>query len=147
MTDDLRQLDGVEETLLELDTAETAGLFRRTRIDAGRLVARSAPVGRGRSVRLALRVIPAAAAVVIAVGAGMWMFRAEPDSIRGRDAATTSVAAASDPCDISFPLCLKGPGEGVLGKCLPHDYDSDGDVDLADFRSYQLACVSPKLTH
>ena len=147
MTDDLEQLDGVEEALLELDAAEKAGLFRRTHIDTSELTASPVPVDRPGLSRLALRLLPVAAALAMAVGVWTWMSRVETNSTNHPPTAITSLASAGfHSCYGSFHGCLAGPKDGVPPECLAHDYDSDGDVDLADFRAYQVTCASPGQT-
>ena len=138
MSEDLRKLDGVEEALLELEAAEEVGLFSRTRVDAPRLVAQPSPVSRAGTIRFALRLLPVAAAVAMVVGAGTWMFRGGIHSTAGPETTITSIASAGYG---SFHGCFGGPKGVVSSECLAHDYDSDGDVDLADFRAYQVACL------
>ena len=143
MTDELRQLDGVEEALLNLDAAEKAGLFRRTHIDTSELVAGPPPVNRPWLSRLAPRLLPVAAVLAMAVGVWTWMSGIEPNSTTHPQTTITSLALAGfHSCYGSFHGCLSGPKDGVPAECLAHDYDSDGDVDLADFRAYQVTCAS-----
>jgi hypothetical protein len=148
MTDELRQLDGIEQALLELEAAEQAGLFQRTRIDTSGLLAEPVPVRRAGSSRMALRLLPVAAAVCLAVG--LWTMRpgTQTDLYTPNPTTTNSLALSdSGACDANFSLCLGGPSDGVQPTCMAHDYDADGDVDLADFRAYQLAYVRPSQTH
>ena len=123
MTNDRKNLDPVEEALLELDATERAHLFKLTSADTRRLL--ESPTGQAStgSRRIALRWLPVAAAVVIAVGVWSWAFRVEP--------LASARATISD--------CLTGPDEVVAVTCRGYDSDADGDVDLADFHSYQVA--------
>ena len=36
-----------------------------------------------------------------------------------------------------FAECMEGPDVLVAPECEQHDYDSDGDVDLEDFATFQ----------
>ena len=40
---------------------------------------------------------------------------------------------------VTFSECVAGPSDAMVSGCDTYDYDSDGDVDLADISSYQLA--------
>jgi predicted outer membrane repeat protein len=49
-------------------------------------------------------------------------------------------------CDLDVDLfdygawgdCVTGPGGGAAGSCVIFDFDADGDVDLMDYREFQL---------
>ena len=144
MTSREEKLDSIEEALLGLKEAERATVFDRTRLDAEALVRVDAtPVPLSRRIA-AVRWLSAAA--VIALAAGMWglVFRSPvspPSSPTGLVSNVSVPDGNFDPCDGSILRCLSGPSDIVLAVgCRPHDYDADGDVDLADFRSYQLTC-------
>ncbi len=144
MTSDPKQLDGVEDAMLELTAARQAGLFSETSVDADMLLRQPAAPSRLRGL---FRLMPVAAALAMAVGVGSWMFTGKPmvPSIPG---GTEIVANSPDsPCDGRFLHCFSGPSEAVLASCSTHDYDSDGDVDLADFGTFQARCVRPTRTH
>lgn len=143
MTDEAKQLDPLEDALLELEAAEKTRLFHRTRIDSSGLLTSAIPGNHWESGRLALRLLPVAAAVAMAVGAGAWMFRQGINSTGSRETTIISLASAGYG---SFHSCLTGPTDGVPPECLTHDYDSDGDVDLADFRAFQVASLRPAQT-
>ena len=140
MTHDRNQLDPVETALLELQDADRARLFRRTRVDEARLVAGRVPAQSSGSRRVAMRFLPVAAALAMAIGVWSWMFSTElAETRRAQDASPTLLADASTPDPGSFHKCFAGPTAGTSSSCQELDYDSDGDVDLADFGAYQLA--------
>ena len=142
---DSTQFDPIEGALEELCAAERAGVFARTCVDTSTLV--SAPV-RLAGRRLALRLVPLAAAVVLAVGAGSWMFMAELGTVRHRvDMASTPANTPQDSRTATLAECLAGPRELMATGCGRLDYDSDGDVDLADVSAYQLAYAGPARSH
>lgn len=131
----------IEKGLRELTSAERAGVFRRTPVEATALLASGdADTGRPMWARWLPRVIPAAAAAVaLAVGLGSWMFTLELRSIRERQSALLSAkpaAAAVDPS--AFARCFSGPAASVSMACRDNDFDADGDVDMADFGAFQL---------
>ena len=131
------QLDPIEEALLELKAANQAELFGRTQID-GRLLAGPC-VSRG-SRRFAFRLLPVAAAVALAIGVWTWMFSSELTALRKKSGVSRAVVSDSPVADQgNFYECFSGPTEGRSPMCREHDYDTDGDVDLADFGAYQLA--------
>lgn len=139
MTNEPRQLDGVEDAMLELAAADKAGLFRESRVDADMLVRQPVAARRWRGL---LRLAPVAAALAMAVGVGSWMIRTEKITPHA-----TQITQTADPCDGQFLHCFSGPSQTVLASCQVHDYDSDGDVDLADFGAFQARCVRPVRTH
>jgi hypothetical protein len=140
MTHDRNQLDPVEEALLELQDMDRARLFRRTQVDEARLVAGRVTAQSSGSRRVTMRLVPVAAALVMAIGVWSWMFSAElAETRRAQDASPVLVADATAPDPGSFHRCFAGPTAGTSSSCQELDYDSDGDVDLADFGAYQLA--------
>ena len=140
MTAERQQVDAVEEALLELEAAETARVFRRTPVDAERLLSdagRLAPFGGARLLR---RLMPLAAAVVVAVGVGAWMVGGYFASFRGSEPWAGSVASGPDADSVAtIQWCLNGPAEELLPGCTDFDFDDDGSVTLADFSTYQVA--------
>ena len=139
MNTNRNDLEALEKALLELDAAERAGLFQRTSLDTQRLLARSLQPERAAAWRLALRLLPVAAAVAMAIGVWSWMFTHEPSAPRGPDTVATAPADAFGGSDGSFYECFGGPSEAPATGCREFDYDADGDVDLADFGTFQLA--------
>ena len=134
-------LDPIEASLAELDAAEQAGLFRRTRVDA-RALLRSAPaVTRTRSGFATWRWLSIAAVLAIAATISGWLFSSRSgDVVRHSLPSVTVTASATDGCDGTFYRCLSGPGDLAGGGCAAYDYNSDGHVDLVDARTYQLTC-------
>jgi hypothetical protein len=130
MTDDREQLDVIETALLELEAADAAGAFERTSVDGRSILAvgpdaaRTTLSARRRALRVVLRSLPVAAALALVVGVWGWMFSAELSRISGQ---------------VNFQKCFGGPTSARMTECSEHDYDADGDVDLADFSAYQLA--------
>ncbi len=147
MTHKPKQLDGVESMLLELDAVEQAGVFQRTAIDAVGLVSEPVPVNQSSRLRILLRLAPVAATVALAVG--VWSLQSNDgiNSTAQPGSGSGSMASASfASCGDGFLGCFTGPTDGVPADCQSHDYDSDGDVDLADFSTYQLAYASTDQT-
>jgi len=134
MIDDPRHLDPIEEMLSELGDAEQAGVFRRTFVDAGSLV-RERP-DQALSQRLShhkLIWMPAAACIALVVCIGTLVHKAGfgPD---GHSQIMGSLSSANMVSPLAgFYDCITGPGGAVDNGCVAYDYDSDGDVDLADY--------------
>ena len=127
----------IEHALLELHEAEAAGVFERTAVDAKPLLNTGEFSSRARFAQWSIVGLPVAACLALAIGVGSWMFQGEFARIRAiRDGRATVVAMADG---VDFTNCLAGPGVDVVNGCATLDYDLDGDVDLVDFRSYQLA--------
>ena len=137
-----KKLDSIEAALLELDAAERAGLFEPTRLDSGMLLTADVggrDTGHGRRTLRWLSIASAAAVVLFVWGS---MFSAQLDSLRKSDrVADASLVDANSGCDGSFVHCFSGPTQLVLAGCVSHDYDADGDVDLADFSTFQRGCA------
>jgi hypothetical protein len=135
------RLDPIEASLAELDAAEQAGLFRRTRVDA-RALLRSAPaVTRARSGFAAWRRLSIAAVLAIAATISGWLFSSRSVDV-GRHSlpSVSATASATDGCDGTFYRCLSGPSGMAAGGCAAYDYNADGHVDLVDASTYQLTC-------
>lgn len=148
MTKENEHLEPIESALLELGVAERASVFARTPVSAEELIAQAhanRPFVLSRHQLIWLSSV--AAVVLLAVGVGTVMFKYQLDQIRssaGIVDGSASGAGGHDPCDGNFLNCFSGPESLVLAmRCDLHDYDADGDVDLADFRSYQINCNRP----
>ena len=140
MANERGQLAPVEERLLDLGTADNGGAFRRTRVDARTPLAQEHAVGSSGVRRVALRLLPVAAALAMAGGVWGWMFNNQLNEVRERKLAAANQTTTVRVGAADFSSCLSGPSHGVLAyDCREHDYDGDGDVDLADFSAYQLA--------
>ena len=143
--DKQRQLDPIEKALRELGFAEQARLFQPTCVDANQLFQASQDAGppSRRVARFWWSAV--AAAVVLAVGVSSWLFQAELSAVRDRSmlASREAVTNPGDCRDWSILGCVSGPSQVASAACVAHDYDTDGDVDLADFRTYELACAGP----
>lgn len=141
MTKHTEQLDPIELALLDLDRAEQAGLFQRTSVSADELMRASGALGFLGLPKWALRVVPLAASVLLAVGVGSWMFQRELARVRdAQSGALTIIDAAVPQSDWSaFHESFTGPKGAQATAVGDYDYDSDGDVDIADFSKYQLA--------
>ncbi len=142
-----KQLDPLESVLLELKDAEQANLFARTPVDPAALL-RGSVCEAPRLVRPGLlRWVSAAAVIGLAVG--LWQLT--PNGGTGLPLGPNQIASVSAPAGGDamargdFLLCFSGPrsAAGQEGVCESHDFDADGDVDLADFQAYQLAYAGP----
>lgn len=130
--------DAVEDLLVELRAAEAGGVFRETQVDA------SVPMPVLR--RLGPKVwIGAAAGLMLVATSWSLLWSVELSSLRDR--SRTGLAGVDAPpvrrvVGSEALGCVGGPGSILPEGCRPHDTDSDGDFDLADFRAVQLAAVS-----
>lgn len=148
VTKENEHLEPIESALLELGEAERASVFARTPVTAEELITCSQA---NRPMVLSRRTLvwlsSVAAVVLLAVGVGSVMFKYQLDHLRGSAGIAEGLASGAggnDPCDGNFLNCFSGPEAVVLAmRCDVHDYDSDGDIDLADFRNYQINCNRP----
>ncbi len=140
MSDRPDQLDPLEAALHEAELAERAGVFRATRLDAPSLALQAGSDGPRRR-RGMLRWAAVAALVVITVSVWGGMFASQIAQLRARSRGTTILQVASAE---SISSCLAGPAEALSAACRAFDYDADGDVDMADVSSYQLAYATPR---
>ena len=147
MTNDHEHLEPLESALGELADAERASVFAATPVKAEELIARARTVGPTILKRRRLAWLSAAAVIALATGVWTLMFQHEFDKLRGRSgvvARNTLHGGGEGPCDGNFINCFSGPQPVLLAsRCHVHDYDADGDVDLADFRDYQIHCNRP----
>ncbi len=142
MTKDLpnEPLDRLEQALLELRQAETAGVFRSTPfLDAKGVSSRPSPTVRVFSVRG----LAVAAMLIMVVGVWTMMFRSQIASIRGRSISTVA-ERMSEPSTMhaSIAHCLAGPTGAIGTACVTVDFDGDGDVDLGDVSAFQRSYVA-----
>jgi len=132
MDSEKRQLDGVERALLDCAEARSAGVFHSTPLDIDAVLNEPMPIVR----RLRwCHVTPVAAAVVLAIGLGAWMLNVEIGHVRDHRARLASARHTQK----QFAFNITGPRRSVESEQAPLDLDEDGDIDLADFRQYQLA--------
>ena len=127
MNDDPRQLDSIEEALLELDAAEKGRVFDCTRVELVELL-KVDPAERLHAFRRrVLRWVPVAAVIGIVALAGTSLFTGRDRSDRG--------------CATEFVDCFTGPRQVALANgCVAYDYDGDSDVDMLDWSILDLNC-------
>lgn len=142
MTDNLQKPDPIETMLVDMRRAEKARVFTRTPVDPRSMVAAARPALFARRTRRITGIL--AAAAVVALSVGLWSLMPRHQNMPGGILRGASSGVASDPCDGSFVRCFSGPAPVALAsRCLTHDYDADGDVDLSDYRDYQIHCNRP----
>lgn len=133
--------NAIERDLLILKEVEGAGVFRRTSLDSRALFVLEPDPGQGLLTNSARRWIGITAALALVVGSWGAMFAFKVGELRHTKlvANRTGPSAASVNGAEGILVCLGGPSAPALNRCRQHDYDSDGDVDLEDFQTYQLA--------
>ena len=68
----------------------------------------------------------------------------ELSALRQRRDALVSTPGATLLAAQNFAACMDGPsGSRLNRRCLPHDRNGDGSVDLRDFSVMQLAYATP----
>lgn len=140
MTEEHRQLDAIESALLELESGESADLFRATRVRPGRLLLVPVKSGGGSVRRFVPRAASVAAVIAVAIGVWSWMFSAELARIQDRaDVPIGVVASSAGLSTAAFLACFEGPTEVLASNCRDQDYNTDGHVDLADYGAFQSA--------
>ncbi|MEK7710305.1 MAG: hypothetical protein AAB341_00280 [Planctomycetota bacterium] len=131
-------LDSIEASLTELVDAERAGVFGQTPLPE-----REAWKDEPATVLFPLRTVRRLAiAAVIALAVGVWslMFQKNLSSLRDRSRMAGTVRVADlGTIQASIAHCLGGPSGSIDPTCGGVDFDGDGDVDLADFRSFQVS--------
>ena len=86
--------------------------------------------------------LSAAAAFFLVASTGSLLFYREFGEMRERLADSASRRGR---VQIEAVIaCVSGPTSLLPGQCDPYDFDSDGDVDLVDVRSYQLGYESQR---
>lgn len=146
MSDRKPRFPSLEDALGEADAAARGGVFRRTSLDARQLLSQSPAVQTGGGSAAAnphrsalsgraARGWLAAAAVFALLGVG-WnlIFFREFGEMRERLAIKDNKSRS-----MAVLACVAGPIGDLAQDCNSYDYDSDGDVDMADVQSYQLA--------
>ena len=148
MTNDRQQLDPIERALLELREVERCGVEARTPIDEGVLRQPVEVAAGGSSVGRVLRWSRVAAVLGIVAVSWSVMFSFELSSLRTKRenqqaAPNQSPAKVLGNCNGTFVSNFTGPTGAMASSPSLHDYDGDGDVDLADFQKFQLDCTGP----
>ena len=138
MSESSEHLDPIERLIAQADQAERAGVFRPSRIDTVALV-RSPGDGQVPFFVSWRRFgMPMAACFVLAIGVWAGLFNRELSNIADRQQFADNTSGAQTSPE-GFLRCLDGPAAGAGGACASYDFDSDGDVDLLDFSSFQTA--------
>lgn len=153
---DHQAVDGIERALLELRSLDEHHVEARTPVDAAALLQQTPGAEGGGSGFHVLRWYKVAAVIALAAVSWSVMFSYELSSIRSKAGLSQTILADHTPsgeptvplpqeggCDGSFIGCFTGPSDAMASSCAPHDYDGDGDVDLADFMRFQLDCTGP----
>lgn len=160
MNSDRQQLDPIERALLELREVERCGVEARTPIDEGVLRQPVQVAAGGSSVGRVLRWTRVAAVLGIVAVSWSVMFSFELSSLRTKSEsrqATPRLTGVQTEiptpdhvptkvlgnCNGTFVSNFTGPTGAMASSPSFHDYDGDGDVDLADFQKFQLDCTGP----
>lgn len=141
MTENRHKPDEFEQLLAEFASADAAGVFRQTPhpVDTGLVASGSARLARPRWLA-PRRLVPVAAAAVVAFCVWGWLFQRELDAVRGRAQLRNAATLVTDGgCDAAFLQCFGGSANGTRD-CAAFDFDHDGDVDLADYGIHQVTC-------
>lgn len=127
MDREFAQFEGLESAIRESGEAERAGVFARTRVDARGLLRRSVSAATVYPIWVR-RLKSIAAVLVIAAGVWSFMFVDQLGKLRHRATPVASVKLVS----------LTGPAVASSQPVRELDADADGDLDLADYRAFQL---------
>jgi len=131
----------------------SAGLTGADLADSGRTdVLPGTPARRLRWMAVAKIVVPLAACVAVFVGVARLTPTTEPlimvDNGGTPPSTSSMLAGGNDSGWIDFgqfDRCFTGPAIGALGgECAHVDFDSDGDVDFADFGVLQRQLASAR---
>lgn len=131
MDHEFAQFERLESSLRELGEADRAGLFGRTGVDTKSLFVR--PVVARVNRLFVYRVGSIAAVLLVALTVWGFMFVGQVRQLRDRARIVTS-NGTHEP----FYAQLTGPTVAQAGTKNPNDFDGDGDLDLADIRTFQL---------
>jgi hypothetical protein len=124
MPTNAHNLDPIERLMREASEAHQAGVFSRTPVDEAALAAPARTSWFARH-KHALIGLPAAASIAFVAFLGIFPDQKDPP-----------VALEE------LHSCFTGPVRASIGlECGVYDYDNDGDVDLFDFRTFQLSEV------
>lgn len=137
MDREFAQFERLESSLRELREADRAGVLERTRVDAQALFTRpvfARPVASRTNRLLMYRVGSIAAVLLVAFTVWSVMFIGQVRHLQGRAHMVANTGTNERP----FFAKLTGPSVAVAGSKNPNDFDGDGDLDLADIRTFQL---------
>ncbi len=136
MSENHEKPTSIEQALAELEQATRAGAFRPTPLDIKALLNGASEAETPWIIRY--RKTVAAAAVVFATGVWGAMF-----AMQIGDVQRVKLASSNQPAGVyaavAFQNCVAGPKGSLTAACKTFDVDTDGDVDLADISSIQLA--------
>lgn len=134
--------DEFDALLREAFEAERAGVFGRTPLDAGRLMAN--PSGSPmRGYRFILAGLPIAASLALFLGMAMfWKAGGKTGGAFPNSNASLSGqnGGAAERCETleNLRACFSGPGLFAKTDCSCVDFDADGDVDLHDYGMFRI---------
>lgn len=141
MQDDQLHYDSFETTLIRVEAAEKARVFSPTPIDPVALLRTPKTMTGIRFARQLKFALPFAAAAMLVMGVWGAMWNSQLGRLRDHKVVLTYSVVEND-CDGSFLKCFNGLDHAKTA-CRTFDYDRDGDVDLADYRTYQVDCDGP----
>jgi len=133
MDREFAQFEALESAIREFGEADRAGVFGRTRVDARALTQSPVPANVIRPAWLR-RLSSVAAVLLIACGVWGWMFVDQIGKLRSR--ANPGLVINPPPTRPAILAHLTGPS--VASAETSDDFDADGDLDLADYRTFQL---------
>lgn len=138
-------LDPIEALLRDAAAAEEAGVFRGTELNAERVLRESSEIPVPLRVTIGRKWIPVAAAIGIAAILWPVLYAMEFTNIRDKVRLAQEDAAGDGAVVLASHIsgCVAGPEARSGQHCDDVDYDTDGDIDLADFSRYQLAYAVP----
>lgn len=137
MLNDQFQPDQFESALRRVEAAEKADVFGRSPVDADALLRSASSMAPMSFTHRMMRIVPFAAAAMLVVGVWGTMWNTQLGKLRSQ-----KLAMVESDCDGSFLKCFQGPSQ-QNAICGTYDYDRDGDIDLADFGTYQMSCDGP----
>lgn len=151
--DSIDAVDPIERLLQAAAEAESVGVFAATPIDAGRVLRESSQVPVPLRITIGRKWVPVAAVIGIAAVVWSTMFYVKLSDIgeRSRLVSATIRENQTIPGNQTIPenavspahiaLCVSGPAGSDAVNCADgrYDFDTDGDIDLADYSRFQLA--------